>query len=128
DAAARFHSGPALPSRSAEFHTGIEWRGVGGVAADLRQDRWSDEIREEAAGARGLRGWTAPVFGLSLFGGWDSGVRGARLHTPRQLVPPPDTLADPDTIPPPDPVPAFHLSDRTALHAGARLALGPVDL
>lgn len=128
DAAARLHTGPDLPARTVDFGAGLEWRGVGGVAADLRTDRWADAIRDEATSARGVRGWTAPLLGLSLFGGWDAGVRGGSLHDPRQLVPEPDTLADPDTIPAPDPVAAFHLSDRTALHAGARFALGPVDV
>lgn len=127
-AAARLHDGPDLPSRSFDLTAGLEWAGVGGVAADLRSDQWSDEIREAPASARGVRGWTAPILGVTLFGGWDSGVRGARLQRLREAVPVPDTLADPDTIPPPDPMPAFHLSERTALQAGARLTLGPVDV
>lgn len=131
---ARLFTGADLPSRSIEVSTGVEWSAIGGVAADLRSDLWSDAIREEAATVQGVRGWTAPVYGLSLFGGWDSGVRGSRIQELRLLVPEPDTAATTDTIPPldtippADPVPSFHLSDRTAVRAGARFALGPVDL
>lgn len=124
----RLFSGPELPSRTLGVSAGAEWSTVGGVAADLRSDAWADAIREESATVRGVRGWTRALYGLSLFGGWDSGLRGSRIQEPRMLVPEPDSLIDPDTIPAPDPVGAFHLSDRTSLRAGARFALGPVDV
>lgn len=124
----RLHTGVDLPQRSVGISAGADWNGVGGVAGEIRSDLWSDAIREETTTVRGVRGWTAPVYGLSLFGGWDSGLRGARIQDPRLLVPEPDTLIDPDTLPPLDPVPSFYTSDRTALRAGARFVLGPVDL
>lgn len=117
-----------LPSRSLVAEAGVDWGPVGGVAAELRSDAWADPVRDLSATTRGVRAWTAPVWGVSFFAGWDSGVRGSRMESARVLVPEPDTTVV-DTLPPvPDTLPGFHLSDRTALRAGARVALGPLDV
>lgn len=124
----RLFSGADLPSRSLGFEAGFDWATLGGIAAEIRSDAWADPVRDRTATARGVRAWTAPVFGVSLFAGWDSGVRGSRIESERVAVPVPDTTAV-DTLPPlPDTLPAFHLSDRTAVRAGARVALGPLDV
>ncbi len=117
-----------LPSRSLVAEAGLDWNALGGVAVELRSGAWADPVRDLSATTRGVRAWTAPVFGVSLFAGWDSGVRGSSMESARILVPEPDTTAV-DTLPPvPDTLPDFHLSDRTALRAGARVALGPLDV
>ncbi|MBT8335398.1 MAG: hypothetical protein KJO11_02270, partial [Gemmatimonadetes bacterium] len=121
----RILSGFDLPSRRVDVGGGVEWRGVGGIAADYRSDSWADPVREESANSAGLRAWTAPLFGVSLFAGWDSGVRGAGIGRARVAIPEPDTTGAPV---PPDTLPGFHLSDRTAVRAGARIALGPLDV
>ncbi|MEQ9568722.1 MAG: hypothetical protein RLN75_00915, partial [Longimicrobiales bacterium] len=117
-----------LPSRSLVLEAGLDRRALGGVAAEVRSDAWADPLRDVSATTRGVRAWTAPVFGLSLFAGWDSGVRGARLEDVRTAIPVPDTTVV-DSLPPaPDTLPGFHLSDRTALRVGARVAVGPLDV
>lgn len=123
----RWMSGADLPSQRLDVEGGVELLGLGGAAVEFRSDRWSGPARESTASATGLRLWTAPVYGVSLFGGWDSGVRGSRILDARSLVPEPDTTMV-DTEPVLDTLPRFYLSDRTAVRAGVRLALGPLDV
>ena len=122
----RWFGGADVPSRRIDLQGGMSWASVGGFAVDYRADQWADPVREEAASALGARVWTAPRFGVSLFAGWDSGVRGAGIGRTRVTIPEPDTTVAPE--PEPDTLPGFHLSDRTAVRAGARLALGPLDV
>ncbi len=126
----RLFADPELPSRRLTLELGGEVDRVGGLAFDLGSDAWSDPVRTITASARGVRGWTAPLFGLSLFGEWSSGIRGARIAGPRVAIPVPDSLPPDSVAPPvpPDTMPRFHLSDRTATRIGARLSLGPLDL
>ncbi len=121
----RLFSGTELPSRRLDFEAGADMDGVGGFALEYRQDAWADPLGETSTSVSGVRAWSAPVYGLSLFGGWDSGVRGARIFAPRVAIPQPDTT---EVDAPVDTFPRFHLADRTALRAGARLQLGPLDL
>lgn len=121
----RLFSGSDLPSRRLDFEAGAELEGAGGFALEVRRDAWADPVGETSTGVSGLRAWSAPIYGLSFFGGWDSGVRGARIFSPRVAIPEPDTT---QVETPPDTVARFHLADRTALRAGARLQLGPLDL
>jgi hypothetical protein len=121
----RLFTGTDLPSRRLDFEAGADVEGLGGVALEFRQDAWSDPLRESSTSVRGVRAWSAPIYGLSVFGGWDSGVRGSRILSPRVAIPEPDTT---EVETPVDTFPRFHLADRTALRAGARLQLGPLDL
>lgn len=131
-AEARLLAGPALPSFRADLAAGAERDEVGGVALDWSSDRWAGRT----VSARSLRAWTRPLFGLSAFGSIESGVRGARAFAPRAELPPePDPDDPPDDgegegeeEPEPDPLPTHHFADATTLRAGARFALGPVDL
>ncbi len=125
----RWMSGADLPARRYDIEAGAEVVGIGGVAVERRSDRWAGPVRESTAAASGLRLWTDPVLGVSLFGAWDSGVRGSRIFEARTLLPEPDTtMTEPEPDPVPDTMPRFYLSDRTALRAGARLRLGPLQL
>ena len=121
----RLFSGTDLPSRRLDFEAGADVEGVGGFALEYRQDAWADPVGEASTSVSGVRAWSAPFYGLSFFGGWDSGVRGGRDLSLRIAIPEPDTT---EVEAPLDTFPRFHLADRTALRAGARLQLGPLDL
>ena len=121
----RLFTGTDLPSRRLDFEAGADVEGLGGFAVEVRQDAWSDPLGESSTSVQGVRAWSAPLYGLSLFGGWDSGVRGSRILSPRVAIPEPDTT---EVEAPVDTFPRFHLADRTALRAGARLQLGPLDV
>jgi hypothetical protein len=121
----RLFTGTDLPSRRLDFEAGADVERLGGFAVEYRQDAWTDPVGASSTSVRGVRAWSAPIFGLSLFGGWDSGVRGARIVSPRVAIVEPDTT---EVEVPLDTFPRFHLADRTALRAGARLQLGPLDL
>lgn len=142
--AARALGGADLPAVRLDGALGAELPRVGGFAAEVHWDAW----RTERASTVGVRGWTAPLLGLSLFGSWDSGTRGARVFSPRVEIPvPPDDTgdgADPGDGTDPgeggdagggsdagasvEPDPAFRIGDRTAVRLGGRLDLGPLDL
>lgn len=121
----RAFDGSEFPRLRLDATAGLESARFGGIEAEWHQDRWGSQ----SLASRGLRGWTAPLFGLSVFGAWDSGARGARVFTPRiGIVTEPDTTEVteplPDSLMPPD----FRATERTAIRAGARFALGPIDL
>jgi hypothetical protein len=133
-ASARLLSGPDLPSFRADLTVGGSLDRIGGVAVDWGHDRWEGQ----GASTRGLRAWTEPVYGVSAFVGWESGVRGARRFGPRLALPDPDSLDDggeeeeeeeeePEPEPE-DPGPTHHLTDARTVRVGGRIALGPLDL
>lgn len=122
---ARAFDGGDLPGLRLDAVAGVESPRVGGIEAEWHRDRWNSQTLS----SQGLRAWTAPVFGLSLFGGWDSGARGARVFVPRtEIVIEPDSVELGEPLPDSLVPPALRASDRTALRAGARLALGPIDV
>jgi hypothetical protein len=123
----RLASGPELPSSALELEAGASSASLGGVAA-----RWS---RESWAGRKAtltdLRAWTRPFYGVSLFGSWESGERGARIFQPRvEVEEPADPGEEPTEEPEPEePAPPTHrFTDRTGLRLGATVDVGPLRL
>lgn len=124
----RAFGGNLVPDRRLDLSGGVQVPGIGGLSVESHRDQWQGTTLATS----GLKAWTAPVFGLSFFGAWDSGQRGSRFLEPRVEVPAPelDSLGNPVTDPllPDSLSQLWRLSDRTALRAGARLDLGPLDL
>ncbi len=117
-AAYRRFEGDALPRGRLEASLEA-WAGAaGGLAFDADRATW----RGTTATTTRARAWTAPFWGLSLFGSWENGTAGARPGPVMDRSPPPDTsAAEPSdtTATQADEEPAFHLSDRTATRVGA---------
>jgi TonB-dependent Receptor Plug Domain len=111
--------GGEAPSSRLDLSAGLSRVGVGGVSADLNRGSWAGS----STSSRRVRAWTEPVFGLSLFGSWESGTHGARTAPLRDIVPPVDTteiVAEPDsTAPPEEPSNPFSITDRSATRFGA---------
>jgi len=113
-------SGEGWPGTTLDAHLGVEEARLGGVEAG-----WTRESGEgEGASRLRLRGWTAPLAGVSLFGSLEDGRAGA---------PPAPGLATLETIPgepgetpttelviPPLGAPRF--SDRSTLRLGGTFA------
>ncbi len=110
----------ARPGDRLDLDLGFEIAGVGGVAARLGSDGWDDGRRQVA----GLRAWTAPVYGLSLFASHDRGERGWR-PTFRRL-PADSVLAD--SLAADFAQPAERYTDLESTRLGARFVFGPLDV
>lgn len=145
-ASGRLLGGAELPASRLDAAAGADLPGVGGFAGEVRRDAWTSE----SASSVGFRAWTAPLLGVSLFGGYDSGRSGARVFAPRDtVIPPPEDGGDGGDggddggsgdggggesdggsgQPDPEPtLPDVRFSDRTAVRLGARVRLGPLDL
>jgi len=116
EGAYRRFGGDDLPSSRLDLSLGADDRSLGGFSADYERASWP----ETTTSGRRLQAWTRSVFGLSLFGSWESGTAGARtgpLTTPL----PPDTLAETPAV---DStavaLPLFRVTDRKATRFGAR--------
>jgi hypothetical protein len=129
----RVLSGRALPSFRGDLSAGADLPAAGGVAVDWSADRWSGRTLT----SRGVRGWTRSVFGLSAFGAWESGARGARRFAPREALPDEEEegaeegeegAEEPDTVPAPPPLPSHHVADVSTLRLGAHVDVGPLTL
>ena len=121
-AALRLFGGGDLPSVSGEVSVSAEHPGLGGLNARTSQERWDGQ----GAGRSRLRAWTRPVLGLSAFGNWETGTRGAPLYP----LPPDstDAGASPDGASPADAAAAFRFHERRATRWGARFALSGIEL
>jgi hypothetical protein len=121
----RFLSGPKLPSVRVDVGVGGRLPGVAGAAVDWSADGWAGR----RATTRGARVWTEPFYGLSAFGSWESGLRGARVFEPRDSLPSlDDELEEEPEEEEPEPGPTHRFSDATTLRVGGRLDLGPADI
>jgi hypothetical protein len=110
----------ARPDDRLDLDLGFEVEGLGGAAARLGSDGWDDGRRQVA----GIRAWTAPVFGVSLFGSHDRGERGWR---PTFLRLPADSAAADSVAAQFAPQPG-RFTDLESTRLGARVALGPLDV
>lgn len=68
------HGGDGWPSRTARIEAGVRPGWLGGLQAGLAWEDWRD--LDETATTVHLRGWTAPLLGLSIFGEYGDGRRG----------------------------------------------------
>ncbi|MDE2772302.1 MAG: TonB-dependent receptor plug domain-containing protein [Gemmatimonadota bacterium] len=117
----RLFGGGDLPSVSGDLSVSAELPRWGGVNAETSRERWDGE----GVGLSRLRAWTRPVLGLSAFGNWEEGTKGAPLYP----LPPesPDPAAPPDVEPPPSPA-ALRFHERRATRWGARFQWAGVEL
>lgn len=79
-------SGEGLPERELSGELVGRLPEVGGVGLSWERDSWSGRTTSSLI----ARGWTEPVWGLSLFGSWEDFERGVPALPPR----PPDTEED----------------------------------
>ena len=102
--------GDAWPRRTLEAAAGVN-SFLGGVEGDWSRERWLGEDLSLLS----LRAWTAPVFGLSLFGETRDGATGVpfRLFDPRDTIPEIPRLAGP---------PVSFTTERRSTRVGARFA------
>jgi len=117
-AAYRRYGGDGLPKTRLEAGVEAHAGSVGGVSADVDRASWQGT----STSTKRARAWTASLWGLSLFGSWESGSAGSRLGPVLDRTPPPDTTAveEPDTATTePGQEPLFRRSDRTATRFGA---------
>ncbi len=116
--ALRALGGNDLPSFSGDLSVTAELPELGGAVASTSQELWN----EATVGRVRLAAWSRPLFGVSIFGGWESGTRGVPLYP----LPPEIPELSATVVPEPEPGVRFHA--RTALRAGARFAWRSVDL
>lgn len=126
EAAYRRFGGSDLPGSRLDLSGSVFREAVGGVAGGVERAGWDGTTTS----ATYASAWTRSVFGLSLFGGWESGTFGGRSGPIRDRTPPPDSAStdstavespmDPDSLAPIPP--SFHVVDRTATRVGARFA------
>jgi hypothetical protein len=122
----RRFGGDDLPSGRLDLSVGADVPQVGGFSARLDRASWDGTSTQ----ARGVRGWTRPVLGLSVFGSWESGRQGARTF-PLLGTPEPDTLASTDPVADSLEIaldPSFRVTERTTTRYGARWAWRDVAL
>jgi hypothetical protein len=112
------NSGEGLAEKSAFLEVSGELGRFGGVSGELEWENWG----EETASRNRVRGWTAPLFGFSLFAERGSGTWGLPYLADR---PPPvsDSLAGEDEAPPADTLPQALPGPRFADHEGSRLGV-----
>ena len=111
-AAYRRFGGDGLPESRLDAAVGFTRDARGGVEARLDRAAWPDATTSAVR----LRGWTDPFYGVSLFGAYESGTRGARLAP--LTGSPPDTATVPDTTVVEEAA-LFGLTDRTTSRLGA---------
>lgn len=109
------NSGVGIAERSAFLEGSWGSDRLGGVAGELTWEDWGEETVTRTR----VRGWTAPLFGLSLFAERGSGTWGLP-YLPDRPPPEPDTLAAPDDPAPVDTVPQVLTGPRFADHEGSR--------
>jgi hypothetical protein len=110
----------ARPDDRFDLDLGFEVAGLGGAAARLGSDGWEGGRRQVA----GIRAWTAPVFGVSLYASHDRGERGWR---PTSLRLPADSAAA-DSVAAQFALPPDRFTDVESSRVGARVLLGPLDV
>jgi hypothetical protein len=124
----RLLSGPKLPEVRVDLGVGGRLPGIAGAALDWSADGWAGR----RVTARGVRAWTEPFFGVSAFGSYESGLRGARVFEPRDSLPSEDDLGEGEEEEPEpepeEPGPTHRIGDATTMRVGARVAVGPFDL
>ncbi len=109
-------SGAAWPERTLEVAAGLN-SFLGGVEGSWSRENWLGADLS----AKSLRAWTAPVFGLSVFGERRDGVTGIplRLSDPRDTIPEIPRLAGP---------PVSFTTERRSTRAGAQFAWAGLSL
>jgi hypothetical protein len=150
--AGSFRSGEGGPRHVGEVGATAALDGVGGLAATAEFEGWSALAREgrgvdgEASeggrsvgtqGAFSLKGWTAPLGPLSLFGEVGSGRRGLPFVLPAAPLPPEDGGENgegndgqngEEAAPELRPVDPLVVAERTGVRAGARIGWQGAEL
>lgn len=72
--------GEGWPSSTARFGGGLRWERLGAAQAVAEWEEWSGE--DEGFTTYHLRGWTAPLWGFSVFGEYEDGARGVPYPPP----------------------------------------------
>jgi hypothetical protein len=130
--ALRLHDGDEgeeLLERSFEVEGGATLQGLGGVFGRWGPDTW--QTRD--AYALTVHAWSAPRLGLSAFGSYAEGVRGAAIYPRYDSLPDPDVEPGPGTDPDeeaplePEP-PGERFSNITTLRLGASFSWRPLTL
>ena len=106
----------AWPEQTLEVAAGLNTF-LGGVEGDWNREKWLGEDLS----VRSLRAWTAPVFGLSLFGETRDGATGVpfRLFDPRDTIPEIPRLAGP---------PVSFTTERRSTRVGAQFTWRDLSL
>ena len=132
------HSGEGWPQDRVEAGMTLSSAGLGGATVRWDREGWSELARQgrgteaeptvEGTGGWSVRGWTAPVAGISLFAEAEQGRRGLPFVVPApRTTPGEDGTEDPGGSEP-VPVDPLRVHQRDGLRAGGRFAWRGVDL
>lgn len=117
-AALRLFGGAPTPSSSLDLFAAAELPELGGASVSLSRESWEGD----GAVLSRLGAWSRPVWGVSLFGSWETGRRGVVLYPALPLIPVIPKAPEPELDP------GHRLTDRTARRFGANLAWRAIDL
>lgn len=119
---ARWISGEGWPRLALDAHLGVSRPGIGGVEA-----HWARESAEGAAAARmRLRGWSAPLGGVTFFASWEEGRAGSPPYPPAPIREEGGEGEGDGVVRPP--LPPNRIDERSGLRGGASLAWRGAEL